>query len=84
MLSCRGLATIASDYIDDELGTVNKMSVRMHLLMCPHCRSFIGSLRSTTEVLKLHSEVEVRESYIQRVEQEVQQALERRRSDPRP
>lgn len=45
MLMCRDLAVIASDYIDGELPVFQKMSVKMHLLMCRDCRTFIGNLR---------------------------------------
>ncbi len=81
MLSCRGLATIASDYIDDELGLVNRMSVRMHLLMCPRCRSFIDSLRNTVEILKRQSDVRVRDEYFLRIDEQVQRALAERDQD---
>ena len=55
MLMCRDLARIASDYIDGELGTGKVMSVKMHLLMCGRCRSFIGSLRASIEFINAHS-----------------------------
>lgn len=81
MLSCRGLATIASEYIDDELGTVNKLSVRMHLLMCPRCRSFIGGLRETSAILKRQSDLKVREEYLRQIDEQIQRALAERDTD---
>ncbi|MBS3805384.1 MAG: zf-HC2 domain-containing protein [Oleiphilaceae bacterium] len=75
MLSCRGLAHIASDYIDDELGTVNKLSVRMHLLMCPHCRTFMGNLRASAALLEKHSAQTLSADYLQRIDREIERAL---------
>jgi predicted anti-sigma-YlaC factor YlaD len=51
MLMCRDLARIASDYIDGELGPMGRVSVKMHLLMCGHCRTFIGNLRECVELM---------------------------------
>ncbi|WP_404362868.1 zf-HC2 domain-containing protein [Marinobacter sp.] len=75
MLSCRGLAYIASDYIDDELGRVNRMSVRMHLMMCPRCRSFIESLRTSTELLERHSGQPLSEEYARSIDRQIERAL---------
>ena len=51
MLKCSELARIASDYIDGELGTRRNLSVKTHLMMCKHCRTFIGNLRASNELL---------------------------------
>jgi predicted anti-sigma-YlaC factor YlaD len=82
MLSCRGLAAIASDYIDDELGTVKKLSVRMHLLMCPHCRTFIGNLRTSAELLDRHNMQSLSDTYARRIDQEIDEKL-KKKSDHR-
>ena len=54
MLSCKELAQKhASDYIDDNLTAREKLSVRLHLMMCSHCRRFIKKMR-IAKALILH------------------------------
>lgn len=48
MLSCKQVATIASDYLDNN--TPLKWQVRMHLLLCANCRRFIRHLKITRQV----------------------------------
>jgi len=75
MLMCRDLARIASDYIDGELGTMDKVSVKMHLLMCGHCRTFIGNLRASVELMGAHSSQQVSESIIRRIDERISESL---------
>jgi len=48
MLNCKQVATLASDYLDNE--TPLKWQIRLHLLMCANCRRFIRHLKITQEV----------------------------------
>lgn len=80
MLMCRDLAEIASDYIDGELPVLQTMSVKMHLLMCRDCRTFIGNLRASTELLKAHSSGQANDELIRRIDERVAKAL---KEDPR-
>ncbi|WP_328186435.1 zf-HC2 domain-containing protein [Marinobacter sp. OP 3.4] len=75
MLMCRDLARIASDYIDGKLGTTDTLSVKMHLLMCRHCRSFIGNLRESIQLMKGHSDYRMDEDYARRLDRAVEEAL---------
>lgn len=75
MLMCKDLAAIASDYIDGELPVLQNMSVRMHLMMCRHCRTFIGNLRASTDLLKAHSSAQPNEELIRRIDERVAKAL---------
>ncbi|MBQ0833645.1 zf-HC2 domain-containing protein [Marinobacter sp.] len=75
MLMCKGLAEIASDYIDDELNSRQHLSVKMHLMMCKHCRTFIGNLRASTDLLKAHSSGRDNEEMIRRIDERVAEAL---------
>ncbi|WP_431483792.1 anti-sigma factor family protein [Pseudomonas solani] len=52
MLNCRELVARSSDYIDGQLGFVQRLGVRQHLLICPHCRRFLAQLNLTREVLR--------------------------------
>ncbi|MCH8497802.1 MAG: zf-HC2 domain-containing protein [Marinobacter sp.] len=75
MLMCKDLAVIASDYIDGELGTGGKLSVRMHLMMCRHCRTFIGQLKQSTVLMAAHSSQQAPADYIARLDEEIHRAL---------
>jgi hypothetical protein len=48
MLNCKQVATLASDYLDNN--TSLRWQIRLHLLMCANCRRFIRHLRITREV----------------------------------
>ena len=80
MLMCRDLARIASDYIDGELTSRRNLSVKMHLMMCRHCRSFIGNLRASTDLMKAHSSSKPDEAFIRRIDERVAEALKTRKS----
>ncbi|UZD65910.1 zf-HC2 domain-containing protein [Marinobacter sp. AN1] len=75
MLMCRDLARIGSDYIDGQLSTADNFSVKMHLLMCRHCRSFIGNLRESAQLMKGHSDYHLDEEYLRRLESSIDEAL---------
>ena len=48
MLSCKQVATVASDYLDNN--TPLKWQIRLHLLMCANCRRFVRHLKITQQV----------------------------------
>jgi len=53
MLSCKELAQQhAGDYIDGHLRGQLKWSVRLHLVLCGHCRRFIKQLKIVKVLLK--------------------------------
>lgn len=81
MLMCRDLAHIASDYIDGELGTRQTLSVKLHLLMCRHCRTFINNLMITTEIVTHHSSARVEDELLRRIDERVARALDAHPSD---
>lgn len=81
MLMCRDLARIASDYIDDELATAQKLSVKMHLMMCKHCRSFIGNLRASTNLIQAHSSCKPDPELVRRIDEQVAQALSAKKNN---
>ncbi len=75
MLMCKDLAGIASDYIDGELTGQQNLSVKMHVMMCKHCRTFIGNLRASTELMKAHSSGKPNEEFMRRIDERVEEAL---------
>lgn len=53
MLSCKQVATIASEYLDNDYldnNTPLKWQIRLHLLMCANCRRFVRHLKITRQV----------------------------------
>jgi Putative zinc-finger len=52
MLNCKQVATLASEYIDHNTDTGLNWKIRMHLIMCSHCRRFIRHLRITNTVTR--------------------------------
>ncbi len=52
MLSCKQVATLASEYIDGNTDTRLNWKIRMHLMMCSHCRRFIRHLKITNTVAR--------------------------------
>lgn len=76
MLTCKDLAGIASDYIDGELTGQQNLSVKMHLMMCKHCRTFIGNLRASTDLMKAHSSGKPNEEFMRRIDEPVAEALQ--------
>ncbi|MGP9831996.1 zf-HC2 domain-containing protein [Marinobacter sp. NSM] len=81
MLMCRDLAEIASDFIDGELSGRQNLTVKMHLMMCKDCRTFIGNLRASSNLLSAHSSGRVDEAFLRRIDERVAKALRARPSD---
>ena len=50
MLSCKQLAHLASDYLDQQLEGNLNWKIRLHLLACSNCRRFIRHLKITKAV----------------------------------
>jgi predicted anti-sigma-YlaC factor YlaD len=80
---CRDLARIASDYIDGELGPMDTVSVKMHLMMCGYCRTFIGNLRSSIDLINAHSSQHVDDELVRRIDERVTKSLNARNSGNR-
>lgn len=53
MLNCKQVATQASDYLDNHVEGKLRWNMRIHLLMCRHCRRFLRHLRITRDVASL-------------------------------
>ena len=52
MLSCKDVANRASDYLDNQTHTNLRWQMRLHLMMCSHCRRFMRHLRLTRHLVK--------------------------------
>ncbi|MAO15188.1 zf-HC2 domain-containing protein [Marinobacter sp.] len=82
MLMCRGLAEIASDYIDGELSGRQNLTVKMHLMMCKDCRTFIGNLRASNNLLRAHSSGRADEEFLRRIDERVSETLKSQPTGP--
>lgn len=51
MLSCRDITQKANDYLEKDLPFAARMNVKMHLLICIHCRRYIKQLQTTIHTL---------------------------------
>lgn len=51
LLTCRQVATVASDYLDNNADGKLTFKIRMHLLMCANCRRFVKHLNLTKNVV---------------------------------
>lgn len=45
MLSCREVASRASDYVDRNLSRRERLVMQLHLMMCVRCRRFVRHVR---------------------------------------
>ena len=55
MMSCKEVAALSSQYLDQELPLLQRLSLRLHLLACRTCRSVVRGMRSlmsTSSVLR--------------------------------
>lgn len=52
MLTCREVTELANGYLDRELPLLARAQMRMHLLMCSHCRRYVDQLATAVNLLK--------------------------------
>ena len=52
MDSCHKITKQASEYIDRNMPFSQRLKMRMHLLMCKHCRNFVDQLGLTVDTIK--------------------------------
>ncbi len=50
MLSCKQVASLASQYLDKDTNTPLTWKIRVHLMMCANCRRFVRHLKITQSV----------------------------------
>jgi len=52
MYSCKDVALRADAMLDAELGLMERLQMRLHLLMCKGCAAFVEQLRVTRDLSK--------------------------------
>ena len=55
MLSCREVTRLVSESLDRELPLRQRMSTKMHLMMCKLCSRYNNQLAGLREAVRLHS-----------------------------
>lgn len=46
MLNCREVVDSADQLLDGSMSRRQRFAIKMHLLMCRHCRRYVGQLRT--------------------------------------
>lgn len=50
-LVCREAVALMADYLDGELGPLDRRRLEGHLDACPHCSEYLAQLRATIDAL---------------------------------
>ena len=50
MMSCKEVAELSSDYLEQELSALRRFSLRLHILLCRECRELVQGIRSLLNV----------------------------------
>lgn len=78
MLKCRDVTRLGSDWIDRELSLRDRIRVRMHLLLCRHCRRFMNGLEAGRDLIRQRGEYTVAPAFYSRLERVIGQHLDAR------
>lgn len=62
MLSCQQATRLLSEAQDRELGTIERMSLKMHITMCAACRNFAGHMHSLRHFARAYARGDQKES----------------------
>ncbi|MFT4705554.1 MAG: anti-sigma factor RsiW [Bradymonadia bacterium] len=52
MYSCDDVVDLLIDYLEDDLSTLRKLNVKLHLANCPKCEEFIAQYRKTSVICR--------------------------------
>ena len=52
MLTCKDVSDVASDYMEGPTTFVQRLGLRLHLIMCVNCRRYMKQLRLASGVAK--------------------------------
>ncbi len=50
MLSCAQITELVATYLDKQMPLRQRMSFRMHIAMCRHCRRYLKQVRTTIQL----------------------------------
>ncbi len=72
MLKCRELSTLVATDELENVGWMRRMEIRMHLLMCGHCRRYLQQIRAIGRGSRdLAGEREAGSDQIERMEEHI-------------
>lgn len=72
MLNCRQITDRASDYLDEALPFWESLQLRLHLMLCHHCRRYFRQLRATVRALPGLAKTEVPEETVRQLVHQLQ------------
>jgi anti-sigma factor RsiW len=52
LLSCRDITELVTEHDEGELPLWRRLSFRLHLALCGHCRAYAAQLRATARALR--------------------------------
>lgn len=52
MLTCKDIATLATDHLEGRLSFGQRLRIRLHLAMCRHCRTYVEQIAQTIDTLR--------------------------------
>lgn len=52
MFKCSEVTEMASDYVDHNLGWWTRAQLRMHVVLCRHCRRYVEQIEATMALLR--------------------------------
>lgn len=58
MISCREAARLASESLDHKLPLNKWLALKLHLMMCSLCRSFVKQIEFVHEAARQYAEIE--------------------------
>ncbi len=52
MLNCKDVTKHACDYLEQHLPLHKRLQMKLHLIMCHHCRRYLRQMATTIGILK--------------------------------
>ncbi len=74
MLKCQQIAEQASAYVDKEMGPLQRMRYRFHLVLCANCRRFVANFSRGIEMVRRLSKPQISEQQLDAVHRRVDTA----------
>lgn len=52
MMTCREVCNHTHDYVDGRVSTLTRLRIRLHVLFCRNCTSFVDQTRQTKALVR--------------------------------
>lgn len=59
MLTCREMTELVTAYAEGQLRLAERLRFRMHIALCPNCRTYVRQLKATARALGKLPEPEI-------------------------